>query len=150
LEPGHIGAAVEIAPLEVEDDADELVEELEDACDELELTLDEVVALDEELAFELEDELELALDDELAFELEDEDELAVVVALELEILDDDVELACDELDVCGCEMLTECQIYISSLPGPPQNSLELPLQVMLHCKLPSGAGPPPFMSALPQ
>lgn len=71
--------------------------------------------------------------------------------LDVVILDDDVELACDEAaDVVGAEMLTEFQMYISSLPGPPQNSLVLPLQVMSHCRLPSTAGPPPFMRVLPQ
>lgn len=139
MAPGHIGAAVEIALLEVEDDAD-LVVELEE---EPLLEVDEELAFeledededdDEELAFELEDD-----DEELAFELEDEDaaELAldvVTAPLEVEALDDvvDVELAFDpELDEVVCAvMLTEFQMYISSLPGPPQNSLELPLQVM--------------------
>ena len=79
-----------------------------------------------------------------------------VVLLELELLDDDkdVEVGLDEAldddDVAGAVMLVEFQMYMSSLPGPPQNSLELPLQVMSHCRLPSTAGPPPYMSWLPQ
>ena len=152
--------------VEVEELAFELVDEVELAfvLEEVELTfeLEEV-----ELAFELEEEVELVfeLEDEveLAFELEDEelvfvpvdeapDVVEAALELALEALDDDVELACDEaLDDVVCPvMLFEFQMYASSLPGPPQISLELPLQVMVHCKLPSTAGPPPFMRALPQ
>ena len=37
-----------------------------------------------------------------------------------------------------------------SLFGPPQVSSAFPLQGILHPAEPSGAGPPPFWSALPQ
>jgi hypothetical protein len=177
LEPGHTGAAVEAGSLELEDDAEDVEELALELDDEDELDDELAIELDDELAFELEDdELELALElddedelDELAFELEDDEleldeagaleEVDVVTAglevaeLELEALDDDVEVAVDvELDddnVCAV-MLVEFQMYISSLPGPPHISLMLPLQVMSHSRLPSTAGPPPFMRALPQ
>jgi len=94
----------------------------------------------------LEEELLLSTDDEVVLD---------VVLLELEVLDDDedVEIGLDEAlddDVVGAVMLVEFQMYMSSLFGPPQNSLELPLQVMSHSRLPSTAGPPPYMSWLPQ
>jgi len=90
LAPGHIGAAVEMAVLlEVEDDAVELVEEPKDE-DELALTLDE------ELAFELEDEDEL----ELAIELEDEDELELAIELE----DEEPDVVTAGLEVVALEV----------------------------------------------
>ena len=102
-------------PLEVEDDALELVEVelIDDAGDELMLVLEE--------------------------ELETGDDVEVALG---EALDDD--------DIVCVVILVECQMYMSSLAGPPHHSLELPLQGMSHCRLQSTAGPPLFMSWLPQ
>jgi hypothetical protein len=51
--------------------------------------------------------------------------------------------AADELDAAPNE-------YRDSLFEPPQISVDAPLQAMLQPAVPSGAGAPPFCSALPQ
>jgi hypothetical protein len=145
----------------------ESVEEL-DALAELEEELEMLAGSEEELKVE-----ELDALSELTEELEilailveivaaaDEDEVEMLVGIdddldsvrivdeELATLDNEVTGADtdeDDEDKTGAVM----NLYIVSLFGPPQIWVALPLQGMLHCVFPSGAGPPPLSRVLPQ
>ena len=75
----------------------------------------------------------------------------VVVVVELAVVDV-AALLVDVVVVVGAtdELVAVPKEYRDSLFAPPQISADAPLQAMLQPALPSGAGAPPFSSALPQ